>query len=338
MIHHKSFPRAAVVGNPSDGYHGKTIAFLFSNFETNVYLEPCDRLEIKSNSASKISFDDTESLHDYIRFHGYEDSKVLHHKLVAATINFCYKSFDIAGNKIKPSFKITYDSTIPFSVGLAGSSAIVTATIRALLEFNNLALDNAVMANQILAVEREELNIEAGLQDRVAQAFQVPIFMDFDQSIMEEKGYGNYMPINGLENIPFYLAYPTNLYESSDTVHNNLRKRYDSGDLQIKLAMEAFIGLTNSFKAALVIGKMEELDIIINRNYDLRKSIMKIHPAFDLMIRLARNIGVSAKFTGSGGAFMGIYKDEAQLNELKTIMSQHAIEVLRPSIVNNYEN
>ena len=28
-----AFPRAALIGNPSDGYHGKTIAFVFRNYQ-----------------------------------------------------------------------------------------------------------------------------------------------------------------------------------------------------------------------------------------------------------------------------------------------------------------
>ena len=42
-----SYPRAAVIGNPSDGYFGKTIAFLFSNFIAKVQLYQTPELEIK---------------------------------------------------------------------------------------------------------------------------------------------------------------------------------------------------------------------------------------------------------------------------------------------------
>ena len=38
----KAFPRAALVGNPSDGYFGKTIAFVFHNYcaEAELYESP----------------------------------------------------------------------------------------------------------------------------------------------------------------------------------------------------------------------------------------------------------------------------------------------------------
>ena len=31
IIREKAYPRAALIGNPSDGYFGKTIAFVFRN-------------------------------------------------------------------------------------------------------------------------------------------------------------------------------------------------------------------------------------------------------------------------------------------------------------------
>ncbi|MFO8143540.1 MAG: hypothetical protein R6T78_02560, partial [Dehalococcoidales bacterium] len=39
-------PRAALIGNPSDGYFGKTIAFTFSNFQADVTLYDTPELEI----------------------------------------------------------------------------------------------------------------------------------------------------------------------------------------------------------------------------------------------------------------------------------------------------
>jgi glucuronokinase len=36
IIKTHAYPRAALIGNPSDGYFGKTIAFTFSNFQAEV--------------------------------------------------------------------------------------------------------------------------------------------------------------------------------------------------------------------------------------------------------------------------------------------------------------
>jgi glucuronokinase len=38
IIETRSNPRAALIGNPSDGYFGKNIAFVFDNFSAKVQL------------------------------------------------------------------------------------------------------------------------------------------------------------------------------------------------------------------------------------------------------------------------------------------------------------
>jgi glucuronokinase len=71
------------------------------------------------------------------------------------------------------NFTLKYDTNIPRQVGLAGSSAIVTATMKCLMQFFNLTeydMPKEIQPQFILDVEKEELFINAGLQDRVVQA------------------------------------------------------------------------------------------------------------------------------------------------------------------------
>ena len=107
-------------------------------------------------------------------------------------------------------------------MGLAGSSAIVTATFRALLRFYGVTLDmlqlprdqvrppvlplspsapddltegskRVQVPNLILAIEREELGIVAGLQDRVIQEYDGLVYMDFARAILDSNnGAGHY--------------------------------------------------------------------------------------------------------------------------------------------------
>ena len=46
IIKESAYPRAALVGNPSDGYHGKTIAFVFHNYSADVTLYETPELEL----------------------------------------------------------------------------------------------------------------------------------------------------------------------------------------------------------------------------------------------------------------------------------------------------
>ncbi|MFM1876859.1 MAG: hypothetical protein RL266_2596, partial [Bacteroidota bacterium] len=41
-----AYPRAALIGNPSDGFGGMTIAFVFSDFRAEVRLTEHDAIEV----------------------------------------------------------------------------------------------------------------------------------------------------------------------------------------------------------------------------------------------------------------------------------------------------
>ena len=47
MIETYGYARAGFLGNPSDGYFGKTLSFAMSNFRARVLCYPSARLEIK---------------------------------------------------------------------------------------------------------------------------------------------------------------------------------------------------------------------------------------------------------------------------------------------------
>ncbi|KAG7278045.1 hypothetical protein CRUP_010979 [Coryphaenoides rupestris] len=68
-------------------------------------------------------------------------------------------------------------------------------------------LPKPVRANFILNVETDELFITAGLQDRVVQVYEGLVYMDFSKQLMEERGYGDYIPMD-MSCLPvFWLAF-----------------------------------------------------------------------------------------------------------------------------------
>src|SRR4051794_21033016 len=74
---------------------------------------------------------------------------------------------------------VRWSTSVPREVGLGGSSAIVTATVRALCALHGRALAPAELAEMVLAVEADDLGIAAGPQDRYAQAHEGLVLMDF---------------------------------------------------------------------------------------------------------------------------------------------------------------
>lgn len=332
IIQTKSFPRAALIGNPSDGYFGKTIAFVFSNFSADITLFQTPELEIQPEQLDLTKFNSIQELVEDVNLHGYYGGM----RLLKATIKVFYVYCDECNIKLdKRNFTIRYSSSIPHRLGLAGSSAIITACMKALMSFYGIAISKPLLANLILSVETDELKIGAGLQDRVAQAYETPVFMDFDKKIMTKQGFGMYAPVNTELFPPIYIAYRTDQGSGSEVVHNDLRARYNYKEPEVLKAMEEWAELSVKVKDCLEQQKFEHIGKYINRNFDLRKSLMQISKENIEMVEIARNVGASAKFTGSGGAIIGTYEDEKMFAELKLKLGKKGIEIIIPKIVNH---
>ena len=330
IIETYSYPRAAVIGNPSDGYFGKTIAFVFSNFIAKVQLYQTPELEIRPDRLDVHQFSNIKELVEDVNFAGYYGGMRLIKGMIKVFYEYCLKNDIKVENR---NFTIRYSSNIPLRLGLAGSSAIITACLKALTLFYNVKIAEPIFANLVLSVERDELGIAAGLQDRVAQAYEAPVFMNFDRKTMEKQGYGIYERLSTVNFPNFYIAYRRNLSEGTEVVHNNLKARFEIGDPEVLHAMDRWAQITEEFRIALNEGNREKMNALINENFDLRKKTIRISKGNVEMVELARSVGASAKFTGSGGAVIGIYEDDLMFNQLRNKLNANGIEVIKPNIV-----
>lgn len=329
MINTVAYPRAALIGNPSDGYYGKTIAFLFSNFKVEVYLHESELLEIIPGSRDRLVFKNICELADEVKHTGYYGALRLIKASIKKLNDYCTEHNIALPDK---NFTIGFSSTIPDRLGLAGSSAIVTASIKAMMQFYGIEIPKPILANLILSVEKDELHIGAGLQDRVAQVYGQPVFMNFDKALMEQQGYGEYMPFDKTLLPPVYIAYRTELAEGSEITHNDFAKRYADGNEAVHAAIKQWSNLTDQAWARLQSGNKNISDLL-NANFDLRKQVMNVNVGNEELVRTARSVGASAKFTGSGGAIIGTYENEEMFNELVAAMKNIGAEVLKPEIV-----
>ena len=71
IIRTQAFPRAGLVGNPSDGYFGKTIALAFSNYRAEVILYESPELEILPNTRDHSRFASLTALARDVGLYGY---------------------------------------------------------------------------------------------------------------------------------------------------------------------------------------------------------------------------------------------------------------------------
>ena len=324
-----AYPRAALIGNPSDGYFGKTIAFTFSNFQADVTIYDTPEIEILPARRDQSRFAGLAELAADVRAYGYYGGIRLIKAALRRFHDYCVEHGLTLHHR---TFSIRYHSSIPPHLGLAGSSAIITACMRSLMGFYGVAIPKPALANLILAVEKDELGIGAGLQDRVAQVYEGIVHMDFDREHMERVGHGVYTELRPAHLPNLYIAYNTTLAEGTEVVHNNLRFRWENGDPAVHEAMSRFAELTDRFRAALEAGDHSEADRIIDANFDLRRSIMNLNPAHVAMVEAARAAGASAKYTGSGGAIIGTYEDGAMFARLTAALGERGMRVIRPEI------
>ncbi len=329
IIRTYAYPRAGLVGNPSDGYFGKTISFAFSNFRAEVTLYESPELEILANTRDHSRFKNIGHLADDVRQFGYYGGI----RLLKATMKRFHDYCVEAGVKLpNRNFTVSYHTNIPSQVGLAGSSAIITACLRALMRFYEVSIPLPIQPSLALSVEHRELGISAGLQDRVVQAYEGLVYMDFDRGHMEEHGYGRYERLDPATLPPLYIAYRDDLSEGSEVFHNDIRSRFESGEPKVLEAMRFWAELTDHVKGLLVDGRGADIGPLLDANFDRRCKIYKISPGNLKMVEVARTVGASAKFSGSGGAIVGTYTDEGMFARLRAVLSPMNVKIFKPAI------
>ncbi len=171
------------------------------------------------------------------------------------------------------------------------------------------------------------------MQDRVAQAYQGLVYMDFERELMESRGYGEYERLNPALLPKIYVAYRTSLGEGTEVFHSNFRDRWERGDPEVLEAIRSWADYAKQGKECLLKGDYETLNRLIDANFDLRARIYRIDNGNLEMVRTAREAGASANFAGSGGAIVGAYRDEKMYARLSKDMSRIGVGVIQPEIV-----
>ena len=302
--------RAGLLGNPSDIYGGKVISFIIENFSTRVRIWESPQLAIHLNPEhDRTEFADLDDLLASVRRHGYYGMQRV---LFAACCRFATYCHERGISLRKANFSIDYDTNIPRQSGLGGSSAVIIAVLRALIRFYRLAssaIPPSELADLALSVETQELEIAAGPQDRVVQAYGGLTYMDFSGS------QGKYERLDSALLPRFGLAHVTEKHlgsQESGQVHAPLRRRWDRGDPEVKRAMREMARCAELGVQALRTRNAAELGRLMHRNYDLRRRLFGEGGLERHNIRLvdiARAAGFSAKLPGSGGAALVLLDD-----------------------------
>ena len=199
------------------------------NFWAEAVLYEWDSVDIVLTEDDRARFRCIYDLAKDVKLHGYYGGI----RLIKATIkrfaDYCQANDLTLHNR---NFSVRYETNIPRQVGLAGSSALIVATLRCLMEFYRMGIPREAQPTLVLSVEKDELGIAGGLQDRVIQVYEGLVYMDFDP--MHEHLVGGlksykYEPMPPSVLPPLYIAYHSSLSEPTEVFHNDIRRRFGLG-------------------------------------------------------------------------------------------------------------
>lgn len=262
--------RAALAGNPSDGYGGAVVAVTIPALAATVHAAWAAHDTVAPDACAA---------------------------LVRAALTRFRRT--APAGAAAGSVALEVSSTVPREVGLAGSSAIVLATLRALGDLTGAPIAEEQLAAVALAVEVDDLGIAAGPQDRVVQAVGGAVAMDFATGGM---GTASVLPAAGLP--PLLVAWLPAAGASSGVYHGDLRARFDRGEPPVVEAMARLRGHGLAAAAAVRAADHAALAAAMDGSFDVRASLGPLDERHGALVHAARAAGLSANYAGSGGAIV----------------------------------
>lgn len=318
MIEHSTPARVGILGNPSDGYGGRTLGLAVPELSATVTLVSSDTVEIEPSDDDRSRWASLGHLVEHVDHYGYATGSQLLSAAVRTFVDVARSvdDTDMPVDSIAGGFRLSYHSTIPRQVGLAGSSALVISTLRCLCSHTGLDVPDHLLASIALRVETEQLGINAGLQDRVVQCLGGAVAMNFGAMEVDARygvAFGQYEPVEASTLPPLFLVYRSSAAEPSALYHRDLRTRFEAGETLVRNTMASLAGLVPEGLASLRWGDHEQFGALVGRNMELRRGLGPLPPRQIELVDLAASLEAPATFAGSGGAIVGIYRDSEHL-------------------------
>ena len=284
--------RAALAGNPSDGYGGRTLAVTIPAWRARVEVSP---------GAARIDPPDEDG---------------------SALMRAAIKRLGIPHD-----FTLRWATTIPRQVGLAGSSALITAALKAMAAGTERELDAQELALMAWQAETVELGIVAGPQDRVVQAHGGLVAMDFDP---EHGEIGKAEVLDPRLLPPIFVAWQRLPSKSSHYYHVALRRRHAEGDPHVLEALTQLAGVARAARHALMARDARSFAHCLDASFELRRRLGPLDPEHVALIECAREHGAAANYAGSGGAIVGTLPADPE--PLRKALAAQGCGMLAPAL------
>ena len=315
-------PRVGLLGNPSDLYRGRVLGFTFDDFAARAAVEPATRAELVGPQGHVASAQELDRLEPRALEGGCQ--------LLAAALRRLAR---YAPSEVQPAarpFRLTCSSDIPRQVGLSGSSALVIAALRALAAWFDVPLDPFQVSELALAAETEELGLVAGPQDRVLQAYEGLLYMDFH----EPREARRYMHLDPGSLPKLFLAWDPAPGLDSGAIHAEVRARWLAGDPDTRGAIAVFPRLADEGLEALRSGDRGALADLVDAAFEARAALFTVSPGDSQRVALARELGAGATLCGSGGAIVGVPREPGRMAALRERLVDAGHGFLVPRVSN----
>ena len=208
-----------------------------------------------------------------------------------------------------PRARIAYESEIPLRGGLAGSTALVVALLRALLAWRGEELDGHRLAEAARRLEREDLGIVCGFGDQYMAVFGGLRFLDF-----RGKAHGDATETTcfatvedlapWLPRLPFGLPFvlgSTGVQHASTAVHAPIRERWLARERAVLEGYARVTALGAEGKCALLESDWPRLAAAMNENHAIQRGFGGSGESNERLIAAALAAGApAAKLAGAG--------------------------------------
>ena len=307
--------RAGLVGNPSDAFGGAIVGITIEELTATVVAEPSLSVELEADG-------ETLEFESFARLAEAEEHPRTGPLALMWAAAKRYVTERPEHGETNAHLRLE-SSTIPPGVGLAGSSAIVIATLRALGDLFGDEISDQDLPSVALAAERDELGITAGLGDRVVQVYGGLVYLD-----LARDGGARVEPLDASRLPDLFVAWRPDAATDSGHVHNEMRERFKAGDQEVVATMREIAGLARAALKPLLTGDGSGLAILMERNLELRRTLYDLDERHVAMADAAHELGSAVNYTGSGGAIVGLLRDGDQLAELRESLGALGCELV----------
>jgi galactokinase/mevalonate kinase-like predicted kinase len=235
--------------------------------------------------------------------------------------------------------RVHYESNIPMRSGMSGSTALLVATLQALLVWQGEYLAHYQLAERARYIELNYLKIVCGYQDAYMCTFGGLNYMDFRGKQFyrsaEAELFATIEPLaDYAPKLPFVLGF-TGVQHISGAVHKPIRERWLEGEAAVVRGYERITEIARMGKKALIQQDWPTLSRLMNENHAIQRDLGGSGESNERLIDAVLDAGApGAKLAGAGngGTIIALWpwEDAAPLEE--ALRSAGASAIFRPVV------